>query len=33
VGAFVKQRIVALPDEELQGALGEIIVERRAWHR
>jgi hypothetical protein len=30
---FVKQRVVALPNEQLQDALGEILVERRAGHR
>jgi hypothetical protein len=31
--AFVKQRVVALPNEQLQGPLGQVIVERRTGHR
>ncbi len=30
--AFVHQGVVALPNEQLQGPLGQIIVERRTGH-
>ena len=30
-GTFVKEGVVALPEKQLQGALGDIVVERGAW--